>query len=421
MYKMRHLIIACLLFALIGAPWIVNNYPIQFQYITDAIVNVAGQIAAVIVHKPKTVAGLQSKYNISATRGTDKIRILLVPGHEPDYGGAEYRGLKERDMNIELANNLAEILKNNSKYEVFVTRDDKSWLPELSDYFKNSWGDIVEWKNLYKEEYQGLQSIIGNNSTKPKVYHNSAPNNVALRLYGITKWANEKDMDIVIHIHFNDNPGHTPNSPGKYGGFAIYVPEEQFVNSTTTKTIVESIFQRLSKYNAISDLKGESEGVIEESELIAIGVYNTADAPSMLIEYGYIYEPQFADKNTRDLAIKDFAFQTYLGIQDFFGSGNDYSLAYDTLMLPYRWQREIKINDGPSKDILALQTALQSKGLYPPTSRNKNDCPRTGTFGSCTKAALIEFQSKNGIKDENGIVGPKTLEVLNKEYGNKVI
>ena len=409
------------MFALIGAPWIVNNYPLQSQYITDAIANIASQLAAVIMHKPKTVAGLQSKYNISATRGTDKIHILLVPGHEPNYGGAEYRDLKERDMNIELANNLADILRNNNRYEVIVVRDDKSWLPELSKYFKDSWGEIIEWKNLYKEEFLRLQSIVGTNSTKPKVYHNSAPNNVALRLYGITKWANEKDMDIVIHIHFNDNPGHSSNSPGDHSGFAIYVPEEQFANSTTTKTIAESIFQRLAKYNAVSDLKGESEGVIEESELIAIGVYNTSDAPSMLIEYGYIYEQQFANESTRDLAIKDLAFQTYLGVQDFFGSGNDYSLAYDTLMLPYKWQREIKINDGPSKDILALQTALQSKGWYPPSSRSKNDCPRTGTFGSCTKAALTEFQSKKGIKNENGIVGPKTLDALNIEYGNKVI
>jgi N-acetylmuramoyl-L-alanine amidase len=55
-----------------------------------------------------------------------------VPGHEPGYGGAEYGSLKEREMNVELANDLSEFLKNNGHYEVIGARQHK-WNPTLPE------------------------------------------------------------------------------------------------------------------------------------------------------------------------------------------------------------------------------------------------------------------------------------------------
>jgi hypothetical protein len=174
-----------------------------------------------------------------------------------------------------------------------------------------------------------------------------ARTDVALRLYGINKWENENNVDIAIHVHINDNPRRNPTGPGIYSGFTMYVPEKEYTNSPTTKAVAETIFKRLAKYNPVSDLPIEDNGIVEEGDLIAIGAHNTANAASMLIEYGYIYEPQFQDKTVRLETLKDMAFQTYLGLQDFFGSGNDVSFAYDTLMLPHAWKgnlsREILI------------------------------------------------------------------------------
>ncbi len=157
-------------------------------------------------------------------------------------------------------------------------------------------------------------------------------------------------------------------------------------------------------------------GVVEEQELIAIGTYNTLEAPSMLIEYGYIYEPQFADPAVRESTLKDLAFQTYLGIQDFFGSGNDVSLAYDTLMLPHLWNKDITKDTKDVDEVLALQSALMLEGLYPPDEKSKNDCPRTGRIGPCTLDALSDFQAKHGIKNEKNVVGKETKKVLNNLY-----
>ncbi|MDE2010566.1 MAG: N-acetylmuramoyl-L-alanine amidase [Patescibacteria group bacterium] len=421
---MRHLTVALLLSILILVPWLAFNYPNEIRVATNtlasALADAVDQLAAVIMHNPRTIAGIQSKYDIAAKQGAAKVRILVVPGHEPGYGGAEFGSLKERDMTVELAGYLDQFLRQNGRYEVFTTRDANSWLPPFADYFKEHWNDIVDWEKSYHTEQSRLISVGAIPKPKVMVYHNTAPADVATRLYGITKWANENNIDITIHIHFNDYPGHANGVAGEYSGFAIYVPSAMYLNSTTTKAVADAVFNRLKKYNPVSNMPDEKAGVIDDPELIAVGANNTADSASMLIEYGYIYEPQFVDPDTRSLALKDLAFQTYLGLQDFFGAGNNYSLAYDTLVLPYRWQREMSVKSAPGDDIYALQSALTFGGLYPPNDKSKNDCPRTGTFGACTMAALADFQKENGITGENGVTGPKTLQALNKQFGSAV-
>jgi N-acetylmuramoyl-L-alanine amidase len=273
------------------------------------------QLASVILsHNFKSVAEIRSNYNNSR----NKVRVLIVPGHEPTFGGTEYADLKERVMVLELAKNLEDHLRANSHYEVFTSRDVSGWTPDFSNYFKNNWSDILEWTKASREEYSRMVAIGSKPQAFSTVIHNNAPKEVATRLYAMTKWANENNIDIAIHIHFNDNPRPNVSKPGEYSGFSIYVPASQYGNSTTTKAITEDIFDRLARYNPVSNLPGEKGGIIDEPELIAVGSNNTADAASLLIEYGYIYESQFQDKEMRSLAIKDLAFQTYLGLEDFF-------------------------------------------------------------------------------------------------------
>jgi peptidoglycan hydrolase-like protein with peptidoglycan-binding domain len=135
----------------------------------------------------------------------------------------------------------------------------------------------------------------------------------------------------------------------------------------------------------------------------------------MLIEYGYIYEPQFTSDDTRSIALKDLAYQTYLGLQDFFIASSTSALdrAYDTVALPHSWIRVISDKNTQSSDIFALQSAMMIDGEYPPTTKTMNDCPRSGKFGTCTITALKSFQKKYQIVGESNIVGEKTLQLLN--------
>jgi N-acetylmuramoyl-L-alanine amidase len=383
----------------------------------------AEQLAAVILsHNFKSISEIQADYHASA--GTDSgssqsnVRILLVPGHEPDYGGAEYEALKERDMNVELAQDLQQFLDSNPHYQVFVTRDTQAWSPEFATYFQNDWNDIVQWATDSKSQFSNMVAIGSTSQATSTVYHINAAPDVALRLYGITKWADENNIDIAINIHFNDNVRADANKPGAYSGFAIYVPAAQYGNSTTTKAIAESVFNRLAKYNPVSDLPGESIGIVDDPELIALGANDTADAASMLIEYSYIYEPQLQDPQLRSVVIKDLAYQTYLGLQDFFDPSTNMNLAgaYDTLLLPHIWNSSLTNANPPPTEIFALQMALAYDGDFPPNGQSKNDCPRTGILDACTRAALELFQNKNSIGGENGVIGDTTLKVLNGLY-----
>jgi N-acetylmuramoyl-L-alanine amidase len=356
---------------LLGAPWVAINYPDKVQEFASFFENAAWQVAAVIVHNPRTIAELKAKYastsfdinnesqavtvaagttvpsyasgalaqntknindevasiDISTTTET-KVKILIAPGHEPGYGGAEYGSLKERMMNTELSRELFNILKDDPHFEVYITRNNEVWDPIFAKYFKDSWSDIVKWQKESHKEMKHLISIGSTTVSTPKVYHNTAPTNVAMRLYGITKWANDNIIDVVIHVHFNDYPEHRDGVPGIHKGFSIYVPAGQFSNSTTTKAIAAAVFKRLAKNNAISTLPGESSGIVDEGELIAIGANNTADAASMLIEYGYIYEPQFSTAEKRKITFKNLAYDTYLGLLDFFTSDSGVTPGY---------------------------------------------------------------------------------------------
>ncbi len=254
----------------------------------------------------------------TSVKNTDtRIGVLVVAGHEPNYGGAEYRLLKERDMTLRISRYLSDYLRTDTKFDVTVVRDEKGWNPVFTNYFKTN---ATATKNFYlahmalmtKQIAQGeVTSVVG-------VPHNKAPEDVALRLYGVNRLADEYKMDLVIHLHFNDIPRKNVSLPGEYTGIAVYVPERQYTNSSTSIAIAHKVFPYLMKYSATSTLPTEHTGIIEDQELIALGKYNTLKAPSLLIEYGYMYEPQFQNYATADTVFKNLALQTYKGIADYF-------------------------------------------------------------------------------------------------------
>lgn len=251
-------------------------------------------------------------------QGSEKIRILLVPGHESNFGGTEFRGIKERDMAVELSKNLKKLLEEDGIYEVFVTRDGVSWSPTFKNYFKKNWNGIISWKNkMIKEDMKNISDGL---ITKPvqSVYHNSVSKNIAVHLYGITKWANENKIDVMVHIHFNDNPEHIDSNQGEYSGFAIYVPVDQYKNSFISRNIAQSVFNKLLETNSVSNMKNESVGIVSEPSLIAIGAHNSSSVPSILIEYGYIYESKFLKSDSRHKLMKDLAQETYNGLKEYF-------------------------------------------------------------------------------------------------------
>lgn len=350
------------------------------------------------------------------TRKDDaKVRVFIVPGHDAQFSGTQYKSLTELELTLALGEKLYAFLKKEDALDVTLSQTRDGYNPELLSYFDETQDEILAFITAQK----GLmEQYIGTGEIKRVIHveHKAAPTGAALKLYGMNRWANENGVDIVIHIHFNDYPGRTRTATGKYSGFAIYIPERQYSNAKGSKSVARSIHKRLAMLYSESNLPKENAGLVEDQELIALGSNNTLDGASMLIEYGYIYEPALSNPDTRDAVLEDLAFQTYLGIMDFFGTQKNERHAYETRLLPYRWHIDLEKGTEAKRDILSLQVALTLAEVYPPPGKSKNDCGLTGFFGPCTKASVQLFQQKHGIAPAEGYVGEKTRLKLNTLY-----
>ncbi len=338
----------------------------------------------------------------------ETIKVLVMPGHEPGYGGTVYRDLLERDIAVQISNELALALRADPRLEVSVARTTGAWSPELSEYFEEEWKDI---QKFVKDKKRVMERMINRGDLEQREFevdHNAAATDVAYRLYGINRWANENDYDIAVHVHLNDNLGHGLQAPGLHSGFAVYVPDEQYGNGAASKALGESIASQLNHFNATSTLPIENYGVVPDQDLIALGAYNTAEYASVLIEYSYIYESKITYPEAREAVIKDFAHQTYQGIRQFLGAP---VVGSDTRVLPYAWTvGPIKVGTSSTQGY-ALQVALHKLGFYPPAGSLLIGCPISGYVGECTISALKAFQASKGL-EQTGSIGPKTKAAL---------
>lgn len=351
-----------------------------------------------------------------ASAGGEKVRILIMPGHEHNYGGTEFMGYYEREFVVAIAEQLAQELRTDPNFEVFVARGTQGWNDDFEYYFDRQGKKIERFVEKQKEAMKKLEKRGRLEETYAHAAHNAARSDVALRLYGINKWSNENDVDLVLHLHLNDETGHEENVRGIHSGASIYIPERLYGNGKTSRAIAEPIFDRLNTTTATSTFGQEVTGILESRELIAIGAYNTAKPPSLLIEYGYIYEPRITGDGARNEVFMDFAYQTALGVKDFFGSTE--RAPYASRALPFQFGSDVLATTTAAnpRAIYALQASLRSLGLYPGTEASLAECPVSGILNECTTLALKAFQAQKGI-EQTGLLGPSTRQALNTAFG----
>lgn len=392
------------------------GYEYNLPYVGSALRYVAGPFFAERITPEQILANYE----------TGKIKVLIVPGHSNDSFGTQFKGITEAQMNAELGQEIFELFQKDNKFEAYITRvkngDYSQW---FSDYFESNREDVEKFReNSWRQMSQAIEK--GMPAGDNQVYHNSAVNDDSLKLYAVNKWANENNVEIVFHIHFNDYPGRKLNQIGEYTGFSVYIPEYQLPNYRASSELGRSLKKQLEKYFAKSNLPAEYSALIEDQELIAVGSNASRDGVSVLVEYGYIYEPPFRNEEIRETMFKELARQTYAGIKKFFDNNDSLADNYETTLLPHTWNNPLKKGLGESKDTLHLQMALRKEGLYPPAGKTFDDCPINGLFGNCVFEAVKNFQEKyadeilaEGGKTEkaSGFAGPKTLAKLNEIYG----
>ena len=174
------------------------------------------------------------------------------------------------------------------------------------------------------------------------------------------------------------------------------------------------MYARLSERFPSSDLPKEDIGIIPDQELIAVGAHASRRKVSLLIEYGYIYERQFKTEAVREAVLRELAYQTYLGVKDFFEI-DTLSREEATTFLPRTFSRPLERGMEGEMDVLSLQAALHREGFYPPQGKTLSDCPINGMFGACVESAVRAYQ-KNKKLPIVGKVGPQTIKSLNQSF-----
>ena len=347
---------------------------------------------------------------------TDPVTVLIVPGHDSDIPGAVFRGMKEADLNVELSEKLYALLDEDPAFAPVLLRNKEGYLDPFVSYFEFEDEEILEFLERSKKAMtEAVES--GEITAKSGINHNRAPREAALRLHGVNKWANEYDVDLILHVHFNDYVRKVAGAAGEYSGFSMYIPEKQFGNSEASRKVAESIFDALSLSINPSSLPLEKDGIIESQTLIAIGSNNSLEQPSLLVEYGYIYEPQLQKPAVRDPYLSELAWRTYAGIRNSFAGGEGAEALADSALYPRTFAKTLKRGMQHDPEVLSLQSILIAEDVYYKTvAEKKSRCTLDGMFGPCTDQALRALQKKHGIRGETGYVGTKTRAFLNA-YG----
>lgn len=348
------------------------------------------------------------------------VKIMIVPGHDDENSGAYLKDgetgkvFKEADLNLKVGQELNNLLSKEKGIDVFLTRDEKGYNKKLSEYFEEEKEEIAEFRTSKKEIMQKLVEEVKVQSAV-NVHHNTARPEIANILYGINKYANDNEYHIIIHIHFNDYPGRKKDA-GKYSGFSIYVPEEQYSNAKASHEFAEKLRDQLLLSFAESDMPQE-DAITQDQELIAIGAYNSVDSIAVLLEYGYIYESHFTDPVISDFILSELARQTYVGVMNFmsdevrsFSTKKGLNHVTFPIFEKHQWSKDLKHGDR-GVEVLALQDFLRDYGYYPRLN-SINDCPINGRFGNCTEKSLSEFQRLNNI-EPTGYFGPQTRDLIN--------
>lgn len=255
--------------------------------------------------------------NKGRVSNSDGFKLVVVPGHEPSDGGAHYGDLYERDMNVELAERVAELMRSKDGYSVFVSRTRVSWNPLMLEYFDANRKDILDFKNRSQNLYRLFQSAGLITKVEDRMPHAEINDESAVKLYGLNRWANENEADLLIHVHFNDSSRRDPSLPGKNRGFTIFVPESQLKNSLASKAAATFIYAALEKRFDPQGSSGYRLGLLEDQSLIALGAFDTLESPSVLIEYAYIYEGILGSPEMREKTLSAMAEATLEGIEDY--------------------------------------------------------------------------------------------------------
>ncbi len=240
-------------------------------------------------------------------------KILLVAGHTAQTKGAVFGNTTEYELNYDIVKKLEREMRIRG-YDVTITHQGSDYSQQFLDYFETNEQRILDFRENKKQAYDKLypQGVVTNDTD-----HNYASPLGVIQLYGVNLWANENNMDAVVHMHFNDYPGRPAGKTGTHTGFSVFTPLKTNNHFVESFNLAKSIEEHMLKYTNRSTVTNESAGVLE-SELIAVGQNNSVNMPSVLIENGFVYESKFTNLTQREIVLTRQANSIANGIEQYF-------------------------------------------------------------------------------------------------------
>src|SRR3989344_4409529 len=318
------------------------------------IASARSQLASLFFAYDLTENEIFAKY-----QGRGGVKILIVPGHDSIDGGARYKGVYEAEYTAKIGQYLYEYLDADPNMQAILVRNKNGYTKDFADYFFRGKSAIKISTPPARERFPPLSDPGGVETGPPPVQHVRASSRTVSVLYGVNKWANENDVDIVLHLHLNDYP--RSGGDMRYDGYSIYIPDGSFPNYTPSRHIAESLHGVFSRFWTPSNMRLEKNTIMEDPDLIALGSYGTLRSASVLLEYGYIYEPRFQ----AEILLKETAFRTYQGLLAYFKDSGKINDEFAWLT-PYEWTKPISYGVLKNNDVAAFQSALVALGFYPP-------------------------------------------------------
>ncbi len=208
----------------------------------------AGETAGAQDTSPRTPSPAGSGYSLVRQLGLGVKRIVLDPGHGgSDPGCISPTGLKEKDVALDLARRLKNMLETQGKFEVFLTRDGDLTLPlEKRTAFANQKGaDLfisIHLNSSPRKNRTGVETFYLNFSPDPAVNELAARENASStknireikmivdKIIKNSKYEESRDLAEKIHRnllqHLKHNFGPRDDLGVKGGPFWVLIGSE---------------------------------------------------------------------------------------------------------------------------------------------------------------------------------------------------
>ena len=169
----------------------------------------------------------------------EKIKVVIDAGHgEPDGGAVSKDGVKESELNLQIAQRLEEKLKE-CNFEIIMTRKNEN----------NIALESVQEKTIREIKTSDLNNRV--------------------------KIANESDADVLISIHMNKF------EDSRYRGWQTFYSKNSEEGKALAENIQASISKCIDYENKRTALKIEGIKIIDKSSI-----------PAVIVECGFLSNPQ---------------------------------------------------------------------------------------------------------------------------------